>query len=171
MPINLIQTPNPYHKTTIIMKTAIHQGLKLSMLLLLIISYQSINAQGLFGESLDFATNGNSYVQLSGDNDFGKVSNFQGEFTFEAWVLAEGSKTWSRVFDFGDSTNDFIIFSTKSDNGECEFSYRTGGGSRPLVKGGVFPTGWTHVACTLDAAGVARLYLNGVNRNTRMDEL
>lgn len=115
----------------------------------------------LYGESLDFKTNGNSYVQFSGDNDFGKVSNFQGEFTFEAWVLSEGSKTWSRVFDFGDSTNDFIIFTTKSDNGECEFSYRTGGASRPLVKGGVFPTGWTHVACTLDSGGQATIYLNG----------
>ena len=140
---------------------------KLTLLSIIsILTCSSANAQ-LFGESLDFTTNGNSYVQLSGDNDFGKVSNLQGEFTFEAWVLSEGSKTWSRVFDFGDSTNDFIIFTTKSsNNNECEFSFRTGGGFTHRVHGGVFPEGWTHVACTLTSNGQATIYLDGVEKGT-----
>lgn len=48
--------------------------------------YITPSSAQLFGEPLDFQTNGSSYVELSGDNDFGKVSNFQNEFTFEAWI-------------------------------------------------------------------------------------
>ncbi len=111
------------------------------------------------GKSLAF-DGVNDYIDLGGDNNFGTVSNFQGDFTFEAWVLNDGSNSWARVFDFGDSQNDYIIFTVKSgDNSQCRFEYRTGGGVKYKLDGGIFPTGWTHVACRLPASGEASIIL------------
>ncbi len=113
------------------------------------------------GKSLSF-DGVNDYIQLGGDNDFGAVTNFQSDFTFEAWVLNDGSNNWARVFDFGDSENDYIIFTVKTgDSGQCRFEYRTGGGVKYKIDGGIFPTGWTHIACRLGSNGEASILLNG----------
>jgi len=127
-----------------------------------ILAISNLHAQTT-GSSLAF-DGVNDYVDLGGDVNFGTVSNFSGDFTFEAWVYNDGSGTWARVFDFGDSTNDYIIFTVKSgDSGQCRFEYRTGGGTKFKIDGGVFPTGvWTHVACRLPASGEASILLDGV---------
>ena len=96
-------------------------------------------------------------------DDFGKVSNFQGAFTFEAWVLNDGTNNWGRIFDFGDSTGEYIFFTPQSSTGFPTFVFKPAGSPEYIIQpNSVFPTGWTHVACRLDAAGNATLLYNGV---------
>jgi len=140
------------------------KSLKFAVLLLGVLISQIAQAQLSTGESLSF-DGSNDYVQLSGDNDFGKVTNFQENFTFEAWVYNDGSNTWARVFDFGDSTNDFIGFSPKSNNNKGAFFYRTGGGFTYILETpSAFPMNvWTHVVCRLESNGRASILLGNEN--------
>ena len=86
--------------------------------LLILFSFNT-NGQSV-GSSLNF-DGVNDYVQLSGTNDFGAVSNFQNAFTFEAWVKNDGSGNWGRVFDFGDSTSEYIFFTPQASTGKPRF--------------------------------------------------
>jgi hypothetical protein len=107
----------------------------------------------------------NDYVAFRNTvGDFGAVPNFQGEFTFEAWIKNDNTATWGRVFDFNDSTNDYILFTPNNGvNGNSLFEYRFGGTVKHRLFGPAFPNNvWTHLAVTLDNAGNARMYFDGV---------
>ncbi|MFT4535889.1 MAG: hypothetical protein ACI9P5_003259 [Saprospiraceae bacterium] len=117
------------------------------------------------GQSLDF-DGIDDYVQLSGTNDFGSPANFSGDFTFEAWVLNDSSNPYGRIFDFGNSSLDFIFFTPENESGVCRFWFRKVGGPNSftdyVLDGPVFPAGWTHVVCRLASDGTASIVINGV---------
>ncbi|MDF1695739.1 MAG: hypothetical protein P1U56_07915 [Saprospiraceae bacterium] len=114
------------------------------------------------GKSLHFDGE-NDFVQLSGTNDFGAASNFQGAFTFEAWVLNDGTSNWGRVFDFGNNTNQYIFFTPKSSTGKPRFVLKIAGQNENIIQApNSFPEGWTHVACRIDETGNAALLFDGV---------
>lgn len=50
------------------------------------ITFTNHGYRQIMGESLNFPPNSGPYVELSGASDFGKSSNFDHEFTFEAWI-------------------------------------------------------------------------------------
>ncbi len=121
------------------------------------------NAQISTGTSLGF-DGVNDYVEyVNAASDFGAVANFKDAFTFEAWVLNQGSGVWGRVFDFGDSTNEYILFTPNSGvDGNGLMEYRFFGGFKYRLSAPAFPAGWTHLACTLDELGNAKVYYDGV---------
>jgi len=113
------------------------------------------------GKSLSF-DGVNDYVKFSGNNDFGLASNFQGAFTFEAWVKDEGTQFTGRVFDFGGSFNNYITFLVYGGNLGSVFAFRGSDGTFYQFYVPPFPTTWTHLTCTLDETGTAKVFYNGV---------
>ncbi len=118
---------------------------------------------GKLGRALDF-DGANDYVALPAG-----VVNGLTTATLSAWVYLDSAATWSRIFDFGTGTTNFM-FLTASAGSTVRFSLFTGGVANDVNGTAPLPTGaWTHVAVTL-AGGVGVLYVNGaeVGRNNAM---
>lgn len=82
------------------------------------------------------------------------------ELTFSAWVKMGATTAWQRIFDFGRSTDNYVML-TPSNGSVMRFEICKDG-----VKQGVSATRslstnvWTHVAVTLGDDG-AKIYING----------
>jgi alpha-galactosidase len=92
-------------------------------------------------------------------------------YSVAAWVRLDALSFWSRIFDFGTSTNANMFLTPRSGGGTLRFAITaagSGGEQRidaPMPQAGV----WTHVAVTYgDNTGI--LYVNGqeVGRNGAM---
>jgi hypothetical protein len=106
-------------------------------------------------------------ITLDGVDDYvslpaGVVSQLS-DFTIAAWVKAEKTDTWSRLFDFGSGTGKYMFLTPRGGNGLPRFAVSTVYGYNEQVVDGnaPFPTGrWTHVAVTLRDR-TATLYIDG----------
>ena len=115
-------------------------------------------------------------VDLDGTNDYvstppGLVQNLT-DFTVATWVNLDTAPTWSRIFDFGSSTNVYMFLTPSSNAGGIRFAITTasGAGEQAISSPSPIPTGgWHHVAVTL-SGGVGVLYVDGVEvgRNSAM---
>jgi hypothetical protein len=140
------------------------------------------NDPGYVSGPTDFGT----AISLDGMNDYvelpiGSVINTLTDCTIATWVNWSGqSNTWQRVFDFGvppasaDEDPMFYIFlTTNAGGGNLRFAIKNGettaGAEDQSTSSVVFPSGWQHVAVTIDSGNnTHRLYLNGkvVAQNT-----
>ncbi len=95
--------------------------------------------------------------------------------SFEAWVTQRSFQpAWSRIFDFGTSTNVNMFLTPRAgDTNTPRFAITTGGNGaeQRLTASSPFPVGGpTHVVVTIDgAAQTAFLYINGVAVATETD--
>lgn len=115
-------------------------------------------------------------VSLDGNGDYvalpsGIVSGLSGDYTVSAWVNPARNTTWSRLFDFGTGTTDYM-FLTVSDGSELRFAITTSGaGGEQQIKGtGLLPLNtWSLVTVTVSGT-TGTLYVNGsaVGTNTNM---
>jgi hypothetical protein len=88
------------------------------------------------------------------------IANFD-DFTISTWVYWNGSSQWQRIFDFGNSTTQYMFLSPNSGGGTLRFAINTGSGEQ-LVETSALPTGtWRHVVVT-HSGNIARIYVNGV---------
>lgn len=95
------------------------------------------------------------------------------DFTISAWVYLNGNTAWSRVFDFGNSTGNWMYLTTQNASGQVEFATSTTYGYNKQAVDGTapLPTGkWTNVAVTFSNR-LATIYVNGVavGSNANMD--
>jgi hypothetical protein len=113
-------------------------------------------------------------VKLSGNGEYvnlpsGIVSGLH-DFTISAWVNPSANSAWSRVFDFGTGTSNYMFLTLSAGGGPIRFAITTGGGEQQINGPGTLPLNtWSHVAVTL-SGGTGTLYVNGqpVGTNTNM---
>jgi hypothetical protein len=129
----------------------------------------------LFALLFSFTTQAQSGSALSYTSDDyttlpdGIVSGLTSSYTIEAWVYWRGGAAWQRIFDFGNSTSEYIYLAASGDivsgNALMTLGIKTSAGpSEQRAQGGVLPLNtWTHVAVTVDnATNNGRIYINGV---------
>jgi fibronectin type 3 domain-containing protein len=122
-------------------------------------------AAGKFGNAVD----------LDGTNDHvalpAGVVNGLTQCTISMWVYQDVISTWSRIFDFGTGTSNYMFLTPRHTNsgGTVRFAIRTPTVGEQVISGtSALPAGvWTHVAVTL-SGNLGILYVNGleVGRNT-----
>jgi Alpha-L-arabinofuranosidase B (ABFB) domain/Concanavalin A-like lectin/glucanases superfamily/NPCBM-associated, NEW3 domain of alpha-galactosidase/Lamin Tail Domain len=115
-------------------------------------------------------------VQLSGNGEYvdlpdGITSGLH-DFTISAWVNPSANSAWSRVFDFGTGTNDYMFLTLSAGGGPLRFAITTSGnGAEQQINApGTLPLNtWSHVAVTLSGS-TGTLYVNGqpVGTNNNM---
>jgi concanavalin A-like lectin/glucanase superfamily protein len=119
---------------------------------------------------------GSGALTLCGNNEYVSapqdlVSGLT-NFTISAWVKPSQNTAWSRVFDFGTGTNDYMFLTLSANGGPIRFAITSsGGGGEQQINGtGTLPLNtWSHVAVTLSGT-TGTLYVNGtpVGTNTNM---
>jgi hypothetical protein len=114
-------------------------------------------------------------VHLNGDGEYismpnGIVSGLTGDYTVSAWVDPSLNSTWSRVFDFGTGTTDYM-FLTISDGTNVRFAITTTGpGGEQQINGtSLLPlNAWSLVTVTVSGT-TGTLYVNGTAVGTNPD--
>jgi len=123
-------------------------------------------APGKIGNAVSLSGNG-EYVSLPS----GILSGLH-DFTISAWVNPSANTAWSRVFDFGTGTSDYMFLTLSAGGGPLRFAMTTSGNGaeQQLNAPGNLPLNtWSHVAVTLSGT-TGTLYLDGqpVATNTNM---
>jgi hypothetical protein len=115
-------------------------------------------------------------VKLSGDGEYvalpDGIVNGLHDFTVSAWVNPSQNTAWSRVFDFGTGTNDYMFLTLSAGGGPLRFAITTSGNGaeQQLNDAGNLPLNtWSLVTVTLSGT-TGTLYVNGqpVATNTNM---
>jgi sucrose-6-phosphate hydrolase SacC (GH32 family) len=121
------------------------------------------------------AGKGGNAVSLSGSSQYvslpaGALYSLT-DFTISAWVKISTLSQWSRVFDFGTGTTNYMFLTPKAGGtGNVRFAITTGSGEQQINGTAPLPTGaWTHVAVSVQGS-LGILYVNGVEvgRNSAM---
>ncbi len=129
------------------------------------------------GASWAAGRNGSNAVSLNGTNQYvalpSGVVYGDNAITLTAWVNLNAVSNWSRIFDFGSGTSNYMYLTPKNAaNGKVRFAITTNGNTNEQFIDGTAPltTGvWHHVAVTLNGS-IGTLYVNGqqVGSNTGM---
>ena len=101
----------------------------------------------------------NQYVSLPA----GVVSSLN-DFTISAWVKLNALSTWSRLFDFGTGTGNFMFLSpAAAPSGLCFGITTSGSGNEQSINytNNLSLGTWHHIAVTF-AAGIVILYVDGL---------
>ncbi|KRE35227.1 LamG-like jellyroll fold domain-containing protein [Paenibacillus sp. Soil522] len=111
---------------------------------------------GKIGQAIEL--NGtNSYVTLPQAHPLSAAE----AITITAWVNWGGGNMWQRIFDFGNSTSQYLLLTPSSrDDKKLRFKIKNGSSELELETQQLPVGDWAHVAVTL-GSGTAKLYVNG----------
>ena len=124
---------------------------------------------GKYGRSLKLNGTANAYSTLPA----GLVSSLS-DFTISAWVKMDAIGNWMRVFDFGNSTSQYMFLTVQAGttivNGVTSsivrYAIKNGGGEINVSSPYAFPLNtWVHLAVT-QSGNTASLYINGALKST-----
>lgn len=115
--------------------------------------------QGKIGQALSL-NGSSSYVQLPA----GIVSDLE-EITITAWVKVNFNSTWSRVFDFGSGTSNWMFLTLHDHTGLTRFATLKQGGQEYVMNGPAYALTsqsleWHHLALTIKERTYS-LYIDG----------
>lgn len=117
--------------------------------------------------------NGNAVRLDGGDGHVllpaGIVSDLE-EITISTWVYLDARHFWSRIFDFGTGSSNYMFLTPNGGGGTVRFAITDGSGEQVVDGTEPLPTGeWLHLAVTMKDS-LAILYVNGeeVGRNSEM---
>ncbi|MES2775587.1 MAG: LamG-like jellyroll fold domain-containing protein [Bacteroidota bacterium] len=119
---------------------------------------------GYAGQALSLNGTANSYATLPTG-----VVNGLSDFTVSAWVKMNTISTWMRVFDFGNSTTQYMFLSVQAalsgGNSTIRYAIKNGSAAEQNVNFAYpFPLNtWVHLAIT-QSGNTASLYINGTVR-------
>ncbi|NLU95328.1 RICIN domain-containing protein [Chitinophaga sp. Ak27] len=120
---------------------------------------------GKDGNALKLNGTANAYATLPA----GIVSSLS-DFTVSAWVKMDAMANWMRVFDFGNSTTQYMFLSVQAgtttvnniSSSIVRYAIKNGGTELNVSAPYTFPiNSWVHLAVT-QSGDTARLYINGV---------
>jgi hypothetical protein len=113
---------------------------------------------------------GNSCLQLdnpdsaSADGQYAQIPAGVADYkdiTISVWVHPKSIIGWTRLFDFGNGTDDYLFVTPDAGWGVLRFAIKVGGAAEQLLEGTSLPAGqWSHVAVTI-TGDTGRLYRNG----------
>jgi hypothetical protein len=107
-------------------------------------------------------------LNLNGSTAFLQLPNTianSKEMTIATWVYWNGITGGQRIFDFGNSSTEYMFLTPKMTLGGLRFAIKNNGAEQQL-NATALPTGkWSHVAVTLSSTG-ATMYVNGVQVST-----
>ncbi|OXS59290.1 hypothetical protein B1A99_11750 [Cohnella sp. CIP 111063] len=119
------------------------------------------------GATFSAGQSGNA-VALNGTNGYvsmpSGIANGATDVTIAAWVKANSLSNWTRIFDIGTGTSNYMFLSPQPGGAGLRFAITTGGNGaeQQIHSTAAFPTGvWKHVAVTI-AGSTGRLYVDGV---------
>ncbi len=135
---------------------------------------QGVNANhgATYGDASFVTRSSRLGLDFSGDSTYVQlpytVANHKA-ITVTCWFYYRGGNEWQRVWDFGNSTDQYMYLTSNCGSG-LQFAIKNGGDEELVTPGKRLTSNrWYHLAVTL-ADGVASVYLDGelVGQNTNM---
>ena len=110
----------------------------------------------------------NSAIQLDGFNDYVQLPSdaiSSADMTVSTWVKWDGGGAWQRIFDFGNSTNEYMFLTPSSGDGTMRFAITTeSNGGEQVLETDPLPIGeWVNLTLTL-GGNTGILYVDGEPR-------
>lgn len=106
---------------------------------------------------------GTKAIALNGTNTFVQLpytATHHREISIACWIFWKGGSNWQRIFDFGNSQNEYMFLTPRADNGQIRFGIKNGGVEQQLNAGTLTTSQWVHVTLTLGESGV-KIFING----------
>ena len=105
--------------------------------------------------ALNTSRNGKHYLLLPHE-----VGNHR-ELTMAMWIYWRGGNSWQRIFDFGNSTDQYVFLTPSNGSGRMSLGIKNGGSEETLTCTKALPTNsWHHVAVTISDAEII-IYVDG----------
>src|SRR5581483_8964687 len=83
------------------------------------------------------------------------------DITVAAWVFWNGGNAWQRIFDFGNSTTQYLALTPNNGSSNMRFEIANGGTYQQVYAPSLATGQWIHIALTLTGS-TAKLYTNAV---------
>ncbi|MCL5280422.1 MAG: discoidin domain-containing protein [Planctomycetes bacterium] len=107
-------------------------------------------------------------LSFDGTDDYatlpiGNLLSTLSDTTIAMWANYSGSGgAWQRMFDFGSGTTAYLFLTPNMASNQMRVALRSTTVGEQLITDGALPTGWHHVAVTIDSATMTmKLYLDG----------
>lgn len=129
---------------------------------------QMMNGAHIAGDSTGGIADlsGMGYLQM-GINTGALIGSLN-DFSICCWVNPNSLNTWSRVFDFGNNTENYMFLTTNSSQNVSRFAFRLNNQEEQALDGAVLTIGkWSHLAIVIDydsilGVGIGKFFIDGI---------